>query len=313
MDRLLRSGSDCAYIDAVTYPPLRTLHGHKAPVYRCRFVADGQRLLTASADNTVRIWSVPDGRELMTLRGHMGEVLAATASPDGKRIVSASEDKTVRIWDTATGKSLHILSGHNGRVVSAEWDPSGKRIVTTSADLTVRLWDAETGQPIAVLNEAPMGSYHASFSPDGQRLAIANAVGEAKIIWIGTSLRSAYRSCPDNPTAAAQPRRTGKVSLGRSSGNKISVNIRDLFDYCRSTACPSCSWKSDMQLGACTEGVERDQTLLQTLDLQELLTSLSVRQAALCAHWGSRRVHIVICAHKSFDSYANLARAKQVR
>ena len=98
--------------------------------------------------------------------------------------------------------------------MSAEWDPSGKRIVTTSADLTVRLWDAETGQPIAVLNEAPMGSYHASFSPDGQRLAIANAVGEAKIIWIGASSEALIAHAQTTLTRRLSPEELARYHLG---------------------------------------------------------------------------------------------------
>eukprot|EP01047_Picozoa_sp_COSAG01_P130929 COSAG01_NODE_60568_length_294_cov_0.702564_2_plen_68_part_01 len=62
------------------------------------FSPGGENIVSASYDNTVRVWSAETGELLQTLEGHSGPVTSAAFSPGGENIVSASYDKTVRVW-----------------------------------------------------------------------------------------------------------------------------------------------------------------------------------------------------------------------
>ncbi len=73
------------------------LVGHKSEVRKLSFHPNGKILASASADQTVRIWS-SQGNELATLAGHDGAVWDVNFSPDGKWLISASEDGTARLW-----------------------------------------------------------------------------------------------------------------------------------------------------------------------------------------------------------------------
>ena len=75
------------------------LEGHDGSVNCCAFSPDGARVVTASRDETARIWDAETGAVLRTLEGHDGEVYCCAFSPDGARVVTASDDKTARIWD----------------------------------------------------------------------------------------------------------------------------------------------------------------------------------------------------------------------
>ena len=68
-------------------------------VISASFSPDGSRIVSASGDETVRIWNAATGECLRTLEGHTGNVWSASFSPDGSRIVSASPEDIVRIWD----------------------------------------------------------------------------------------------------------------------------------------------------------------------------------------------------------------------
>jgi WD40 repeat protein len=70
-------------------------------VYSAAFSPDGGAIVSASWDNTVKIWEARTGRLLHTLEGHKNWVRSAAFSPDGSAIVSASRDKTVKIWAVA--------------------------------------------------------------------------------------------------------------------------------------------------------------------------------------------------------------------
>jgi hypothetical protein len=63
------------------------------------FSPDGKRLASASLDQTVKVWDLATGREVLTLKGHTAGVNSVAFSPDGQRLASAAWDKTVKVWD----------------------------------------------------------------------------------------------------------------------------------------------------------------------------------------------------------------------
>ena len=55
------------------------------------FSPDGHRIVSGSADNTVRLWDADTGIPVgAPLTGHTGAVNGVAFSPDGHRIVSGS-------------------------------------------------------------------------------------------------------------------------------------------------------------------------------------------------------------------------------
>ncbi len=106
------------------------------------FSPDGDRIVTASSDNTAKVWDAQTGQEILTLAGHAGSVSSAAFSPDGTRIVTASADNTAKVWDATDGQEILTLAGHSDSVRSAAFSPDGTLIVTASSDNTAKVWDA---------------------------------------------------------------------------------------------------------------------------------------------------------------------------
>ncbi|MEH1900734.1 MAG: ribosome assembly protein 4, partial [Nostoc sp.] len=138
------------------------LKGHTSRVNSASFSPDGKRILTASADNTARVWDI-SGKLIAELKGHTGPINSASFSPDGKRILTASADNTARVWDISS-KLIAELKGHTSYVNSASFSPDGKHILTASADNTARVWDI-SGKLIAELKGHTQSVNSASFSP----------------------------------------------------------------------------------------------------------------------------------------------------
>jgi WD40 repeat protein len=157
------------------------LRGHDDRVRGVAWSPDGQRLVTASADRTARIWDANTGSELAVLGGHNDLVRGVAWSPDGKRLLTASNDCTARIWDANTGSELAVLSSHNEEVWAVAWSPDGHRLATGSVDRTTRIWNANTGSELAVLGGHDSGVRGLAWSPDSQRLAAASDDGTARI------------------------------------------------------------------------------------------------------------------------------------
>ncbi|NJL34709.1 MAG: hypothetical protein HC893_13725 [Chloroflexaceae bacterium] len=93
-------GSDITRIWKNVGRPLATLRGHTDTVHSVAYSADGQRIVTASADQTAIIWDI-NGNIQYTLAEHSDSVNYAEFSPDGRAVVTASSDGTTRLW-TAT-------------------------------------------------------------------------------------------------------------------------------------------------------------------------------------------------------------------
>jgi hypothetical protein len=150
------------------------LVGHEKPLWSAVFSPDGKRIVTASEDNTARIWDAATGKQIVILNGHTDHVHSAVFSPDGLRVATASGDATARLWDADTGKQMGLLKGHEGPLLSVVFRADGRRVVTTAEDHTARIWDATTGSQLALLKGHSDYVHSAAFSPDGHRIVTAS-------------------------------------------------------------------------------------------------------------------------------------------
>lgn len=115
-----------------------------------RFCPDGKRLATASGTNTVRLWSLADGKELEFLPQTSGPILAFTAG--GKNILCNDEKSSaVLMIDIDSKKVLRRFEGHQGwwpKTIATS--PDGKLVAAghnerKGENLTL-VWDATTSK-----------------------------------------------------------------------------------------------------------------------------------------------------------------------
>lgn len=78
---------------------------HEGSVEFVDFSPDGKSVVTASDDNTARVWDVLTGQPLTEPFRHRAKVVTARFSPDGKRVLTASWDGTARLWDVGFAPS----------------------------------------------------------------------------------------------------------------------------------------------------------------------------------------------------------------
>ena len=151
--------------------PRYTLQEHTGSVHAVDFhPSNSQRLVSAGADRTVRLWNVDTGKQTVPpISAHYSSVRDVAFSPDGNVIVSGSGDKMVRVWDANTGVQKQLLQmAHKDEVFSVAFDSTGDRIVSSSSDRSIRIWDAKTGKLVG--NESLRGHdgtvHSAIFSTD---------------------------------------------------------------------------------------------------------------------------------------------------
>ncbi len=68
-------------------------------------------------DNTLKIWDITTGKELLSLKGHTDAVTSVAFSPDGQRLASGGGDRPNREdLGQCDGQGLLSLKGHTGSV-----------------------------------------------------------------------------------------------------------------------------------------------------------------------------------------------------
>ena len=162
------------------------LTGHKDYIHSAVFSPDGQHVVTASEDQTARLWKTATGTLVAELTGHTHPVFFATFSPDNQQVITASRDSTARLWKTATGTLVAELTGHTGPVETAAFSPNGQHIITASHDQTACLWNAATGSLVAELTGHTGPVESAAFSLDSQLVVTASHDGTARL-WKATT------------------------------------------------------------------------------------------------------------------------------
>jgi WD40 repeat protein len=156
--------------------------GHTGAVRCVAWSPDGQQALSASLDNTLRLWEAQTGKCLCVLEGHTDRVYAVDWSQDGVHAFSGSEDQTVRSWDTRTARCVHVFHGHTDRVWSVALSPDGNYVLSGSEDETVRLWDARTGQCLRLMEGHFASVRHVAWSSDSFR-AISSSEDKTLRLW----------------------------------------------------------------------------------------------------------------------------------
>jgi WD40 repeat protein len=151
--------------DASTGQPAAPFpRGHTDGVRGMAFDSQSNRLVSASADTTVRVWAIQNGAELANYRGHTKEVTCVAMSGDGKLIASGSEDKTLKLWNAASGAEPKILRGH---AVAVEFSPEG-RLLAFVGRTGVEVWDFLNGEKTFSFKKSDaIWGWGAAFSPDG--------------------------------------------------------------------------------------------------------------------------------------------------
>ncbi|PIK39914.1 hypothetical protein BSL78_23241 [Apostichopus japonicus] len=126
--------------------PPKVLKGHDDHVITCLQFC-GQRIVSGSDDNTLKVWSALTGKCLRTLTGHTGGVWSSQMK--NNIIVSGSTDRTLRVWNAESGQCIHTLFGHTSTVRCMHLHEN--KVVSGSRDASLRLWDIDTGACLHVL------------------------------------------------------------------------------------------------------------------------------------------------------------------
>lgn len=107
---------------------IRTLTGHSGRVTAVAVTPNGEQVISAGSNGTLKIWNLVTGQELHTVTGHRGSVTAVAVTPNSQQVISAGYDGTLKVWNLATGEVITTFTGDSS-ILCCAVAPDGLTIV----------------------------------------------------------------------------------------------------------------------------------------------------------------------------------------
>jgi WD40 repeat protein len=157
------------------------LKGHSRDVRVALFSPDGKRLITGSADSSIRLWDSRSGKQLDSLRAHDKDVSALAFTADGKMLLSGSSDGSIIRWDLKKGNPIKPALEDKFGVVLLGCTPDG-RVLSRNVQFGLKVWDVRGKQHRVLRKDHAreviyVGKYYAAdlaISPGCRLLAVAD-------------------------------------------------------------------------------------------------------------------------------------------
>ncbi len=198
--------------------PLALLKGHRGAVAGLAYSADGQQIVSAGADATLRIWSAARATLIRTVELDAG---AATAFGHTRgRAATGHKDGTVALWDIETGAKLATFKRNDAPILALAFAGRPERIAAAGQDGDVAVWDASLpASPVHLFAENDDAIAALAFAERGPHLASGGADGKARLWHLGKSERVRTYSGHESTASAVAFDADGRtLATGASDG-----------------------------------------------------------------------------------------------
>jgi WD40 repeat protein len=213
-------------------PQLRVEAGmHTAIVRHVGVSADGRRMVSASYDKTIRVWSLRDGKLENVFRvpigeGFEGSIFAVALSPDGKTIAVGGwlKQKFIYLMDATSGEVIRALGPHTEVTMNLAFSPDGRRLAAVFGRVYgMRMYDVTTGTLLAEDTNYSDDTNGVAFAENGT-FATGSYDGLLRLYGQDGSLLSQITAPSGKKVfSVAYAAGSDKLAIGYSDGPKVDI------------------------------------------------------------------------------------------
>lgn len=161
---------------------LRRFQGHSDTITALLLTPDNRYLISASRDNTIRLWDIQHNQCANALSGHTEGVLCLALGGGGRPLLSGGGDQVVKVWEPATGELQRTLRGHHAPITALVCTVDGDFALSGARDGDVKLWDTRGGECLHTFKAYDEEVTALTLSRDGA-YAFAGYAGGAVTRW----------------------------------------------------------------------------------------------------------------------------------
>lgn len=203
------------------------LRGHSQTITHVAFLPDRKRIVSASEDQTIRVWDTRTGKCLIKQDALKIRFGLFAVSPDGTMFATTSQGGTISLWDAENILCIKTFGGSSKSINSIEFSPDSKLLATASNDGTFRVWDLSKSDIRLTVKAHSETVHSASFSPDG-KLIVTTSTDKRVVLWdasTGASIKTIMH--PTGDVASASFDSDGQRLLTISNKDNI-IRIWDI-------------------------------------------------------------------------------------
>lgn len=200
-------------------PTLNNPHqfkGHDAPIRDIAFAPSDVKFVTASDDNTLKIWDFTSSTNESTFKDHGWDVKACDWHPTKGLVVSGSKDHSVRLWDPRTSRNLTTLHGHKNAITATVFSRLRDQLLATAGrDGQTRIFDLRMMRDVAILRGHDKGVTTVSWHPIHPSLISTGGDDGSLLSYLLTepNTPAGVSSTITSPYASSEPRSAPAQSI----------------------------------------------------------------------------------------------------
>ena len=148
---------------------------------------DGQTLISANADGSVKLSNIRSGELQRSLSGQLQGSTVLSVSKDGSLIAAASLFGQIQVWNARSGELIRQFKNDGLEALATAISPDNELLFTSFSNPSlIQMWDIRTGKVIRNLGGHLDVVTSIAISPDGQTLATGSKDGTIRIMDLQT-------------------------------------------------------------------------------------------------------------------------------
>eukprot|EP01132_Coremiostelium_polycephalum_P004049 gene4049-5068_t len=128
---------------------IQIYQGHTGVINQIQVVNDNY-ILSASDDNTIRVFSIENSEFKRVFLGHSNWV--SSIQYNNGILYSSSNDGTIRSWDFSTGRCTNIINANQGWIRKIQINKDNGELISGGNDGSIKIWNFEKSECIGMIN-----------------------------------------------------------------------------------------------------------------------------------------------------------------
>ena len=201
------------------------LQGHHGPILSCAYSNDATKIITVSADRTVRVWACDVDLFEYSLTYANSCLVQRQAEVKTKAELKDVLSRAAKGWSNAgAGKIVFEKQGHQLAINVVVFSPDGQHLVTGSEDTQIIFWSIQKQEASRALrgHDSPISAL--CFAKKGEQLA-SGCNGGLIVLWdvsTGRKLRQFDEHIKGVGGITGESGHIRSISLNRSSSRMIT-------------------------------------------------------------------------------------------
>jgi serine/threonine protein kinase len=162
---------------------LLRLPGHSGGTSEVAFSNNGQKVITAGGDQTIKVWDAKTGRLLKTISSLSGPIIDIAVA--GDRVLSAHRNGDICLWNLGDGRQLNTYRRNDAEVWSVAFAGRMDQFVAASHDWKVAMWNVEaSSKPLHIFEGHKNAAQVVAFSSSSRGDVLASGSADKTIkLW----------------------------------------------------------------------------------------------------------------------------------